>query len=210
MGDAIKRALFWSAVLLVCCLPARLAEAQTPKLEATVTIRLYNYAAVSPKTLARARQETNTVFRDTGIRLSWVECGPSEQDTEKFLACEQVGDSWAPIIQVIRRTPRELARSDAAPAGAALGKRAAVFYDRIKAVAENMGIPVSVVLGCAMAHELGHILMGMGNDAHGQGIMTARLGRSELAQAEKGRLVFTSQQTERMRARLLEERLAAR
>jgi hypothetical protein len=49
---------------------------------------------------------------------------------------------------------------------------------------------------------LGHLLLG--KSSHGSGIMTAGFGKKEFERATHGQLVFTLQQAEQMRARILE------
>jgi hypothetical protein len=54
-------------------------------------------------------------------------------------------------------------------------------------------------LGCAIAHELGHLLLG--TDSHSQsGIMQSRWESVQFRQLTIGTLLFTAEQSERIRA----------
>ncbi len=67
--------------------------------------------------------------------------------------------------------------------------------------AADQGFAKALVLGYVMAHDLGHLLLG--KDSHGHRIMMGTFGRQDFERAAKGELVFTPQQAEQMRARIL-------
>ena len=46
----------------------------------TITIHVYNYAAVSEKTLARAKEEAGWIFGNAGLTALWVEHALSAAD----------------------------------------------------------------------------------------------------------------------------------
>jgi hypothetical protein len=58
------------------------------------------------------------------------------------------------------------------------------------------------VLGHAIAHEMGHILLGS-NSHFSDGIMQAQWGKAALTHASKGDLLFTIDQSRTMRRNLL-------
>ena len=88
--------------------------------------------------------------------------------------------------------------------GAALrtpsGTRVAyVFYRRVRAEAERYAVSSASVLACAMAHELGHLLLpGRGHSP--DGMMRARWSRDEFQRADQGRLRFSSEQIDMLRS----------
>jgi hypothetical protein len=78
------------------------------------------------------------------------------------------------------------------------GCMAYIFYSRIETLAANGDAGLSDILGHAMAHEIGHLLLGPG---HSQvGIMQAEWTREDLASAARNQLSFTPQQIELLRA----------
>jgi len=75
----------------------------------------------------------------------------------------------------------------------------------IDARAQELGVTsnqgVDRILGSVMAHELGHLLLGL-NSHSVTGLMRARWGNDELRCLDMGTLVFLPEQGKRMRARL--------
>ena len=68
-----------------------------------------------------------------------------------------------------------------------------VFYNRVEQRTEVERISLEQVLGHAMAHELGHLLLGS-NSHSSTGIMSGKWRADELKRAAKGDLLFTAQQ----------------
>ena len=64
----------------------------------------------------------------------------------------------------------------------------------------NVGL--ADILGSVMAHELGHLILGS-NSHSPTGIMRARWEHGELRRLERGSLVFTDEQAERMRVKVI-------
>ena len=85
--------------------------------------------------------------------------------------------------------------------GMAVQRDAFIFFDRVQGLCAVEEFSVAVILGHAMAHELGHMVLGQ--PGHSQsGIMMETIQQNALKRAEKGHLLFTPQQAAQMRARL--------
>jgi hypothetical protein len=82
-----------------------------------------------------------------------------------------------------------------------VGQRyAAVLYPMVQAAAKSQDTDVACLLGAAIAHEIGHLLLGA---AHRTGsIMSPRLGREEMRMASRGELLFDREQAGRVRAEI--------
>jgi hypothetical protein len=76
-----------------------------------------------------------------------------------------------------------------------------VFYDRVTELQIAWNFGLSEILGSVMAHELGHLLLGSASHA-AMGIMRARWQAEELHRAARGNLLFTTEQSDQMRAKL--------
>jgi hypothetical protein len=76
---------------------------------------------------------------------------------------------------------------------------ASVFHDRVKQLAEGGMVSHCQALGHAMAHEIGHLLLGTAEHTS-RGIMRARWEREDLRDAARRCLVFDAQQAQRLRA----------
>ncbi len=79
-----------------------------------------------------------------------------------------------------------------------------VFYHRVQRLSNDKCLSARVVLGHIIAHELGHLLLGEGGHSD-KGIMMEDLRLRYFRQAEKGiPLTFSTEQAQRMHARLQE------
>jgi len=76
-----------------------------------------------------------------------------------------------------------------------------VFYRRVRAEADRYQVSIGSVLACAMAHELGHLLMP--DAAHAaSGLMRAGWGRDDFNRADQGQLRFLPDDIARIHAGL--------
>jgi hypothetical protein len=83
--------------------------------------------------------------------------------------------------------------------GFALGNLASVSVRRVSEEAAEFGIQPYEVLGPAIAHELGHILLGQKGHSP-TGIMRARWRREDYERAPRGAFNFTAEQAKQIRA----------
>jgi len=71
-----------------------------------------------------------------------------------------------------------------------------VFYDRVEAFfteSERL-IPLELILGITLAHEIGHLFLAPGHSS--LGIMRATLDKKDWKLAAKGELLFSAQEAE--------------
>jgi hypothetical protein len=79
------------------------------------------------------------------------------------------------------------------------GNYAIVYFAGLASSNAGAIVPAGELLGCVIAHELGHLLLG--KDSHSAtGLMSAVWQDSELRQAAQGNLFFTAGQGVRMRS----------
>ena len=76
--------------------------------------------------------------------------------------------------------------------GSTPGGAANVFYESVRDLASDSGAFIGEALGDAMAHELGHLLLG--SEHSSEGIMKARWTIRELRIASQGGLLFSQAQ----------------
>jgi hypothetical protein len=178
-------------------------------------IHLYDLANISPHTLDEAAREAARVLATAGVEVVWQQL---PADSPEAHASDQTASAavWRQprdtrdylVVRIVRGFP---ARALPGALGFSLpdakaGAHATVFYDRIEALGQSSEIGVSVLLGYAMAHELGHVLLGT-TEHSPDGIMKARWGKPDYQRAAMGFLGFTPQQRATIRERLL-KRLA--
>jgi hypothetical protein len=75
------------------------------------------------------------------------------------------------------------------------GTYANVFFDRVEILAENRVASPSEILGNAIVHEIGHLLL-RSNRHSTAGIMRAQWNDEDLRRASRGTLLFTAQQSD--------------
>jgi len=139
-----------------------------------IAIRLVVPASAPDSTIAAAQRVATTILRTAGVQPFWVACLP-------HTPCLH--------LQVLDKT----IALHADTAGYTVTDYAVVSYPAAAVVAESCGESTAVVLGAAMAHELGHLLLPP--PSHSQaGIMSPRLTCRELKQAARGELRFTPDQ----------------
>jgi hypothetical protein len=90
--------------------------------------------------------------------------------------------------------------------GTGCGRVAYALWHRIAAFARMQDRSASLLLAYVIAHEIGHLLLP--HPSHGPGgLMASQWRRSDLDDAEQGRLRFTAHQARTMRQRLAAESL---
>jgi hypothetical protein len=176
-----------------------------------LTARVYNYAEASQRTLARAESEAGRIIGAAGVAAVWLDCPtfpaelppPAEQSDRD---CSGPVSGATVILRILPSSSPANAAFRETIFGFADGRvLASVFYGRVEHFARDVdrdATEVPVILGDAMAHEIGHLLLGSG--AHSKtGIMCGEWDRNYLRHGLMGRQVFNPQQIERIQAEVL-------
>ena len=125
------------------------------------------------------------ILQDAGLEAVWREC------------LEGCADALGPgevLVRIVAAPETIVAES----LGSALidlqqraGTLATVYADRINVLASRTGVNAATLLGRAIAHEIGHLLLGTARHSSA-GLMRARWSDRELERPSRGRLdVFT-------------------
>lgn len=180
-------------LLETVALPAWANTGPTP-----LQIYVYNQADVPQKFLIPAEQRTGTILRLAGVRTQWLDCraGTGSQSCTGLLPPDTL------VLRIVHDSPT--LNGDAF--GAAFlaldgsGTYANVFYDRLRGFERHWKISPVTLLGHVMAHEIGHLLLGL--DSHSNwGIMQAAWGEDQLTRAERGELFFSANESRILRQR---------
>jgi hypothetical protein len=161
----------------------------------TIVLQMSNLAD-APRSLVRAAQaEVTRVYGDIGVHVDWAEPLSS-----------RASDQPAIRVVLLAYETGDLRRSPSIVMGAAVptpeGTRVAyVFYRRVRAEAERHAVSGALVLACAIAHELGHVLLPL-REHSPAGLMRACWNRDDFQRAEQGRLRFSADEGAEIRARL--------
>jgi len=164
-----------------------------------INVLVFDYSNASPSVLAAAERETSRIFAQAGIRFQWTECGV-RHSSDLSSACED-----EPVTGQIRvrMLPHHLNHnfSDSVFGFVVAPAYASVYYEsalRLVETVTDASSNISVILGCLMAHEIGHLLLGQGQHTV-SGIMQPSWDIQQVQLALRGRLGFSSQQARRMR-----------
>jgi hypothetical protein len=166
---------------------------------AEVTVLLINRTKVSRDVISHAEAEAGRIFSASGIHLRWVDCPQAP-------VCHHVPGTNEFVLSIVAdgQTSSELVDGVAFLGPGGEGKYADVFLRRIEAAAMESGSSVQRLLGTVAAHELGHLLLG--THAHSyEGIMCPAWKKAVLQRMEMGSLLFTADESLRMKDRLAGE-----
>lgn len=194
MEFACRRQVILTIVLLCVSAAAQVSEASRQ-----VRVLVFDNARISTGLLQRAGFETTRIFHSAGIELVWINCTPGADGS----ACRSRAQGKELMLRVVPRgkSARDTVYGDAFLAEDGSGKYADVFFDRIASTHHDFGVNESRLLGAIAAHEIGHLLLGLG--AHSTtGIMSPVWADEVIQEVERGALVFTPAQAMCMRKRL--------
>lgn len=187
-------------------------EAQDTHL--VVTIHVYNYAGVDSRTLADTEKVTKEVFRKSGVEIRWVAAlGPSEESLDDHVdsVASSLSNIQLSILSRVMSDRLQLAGKvmGVTPGDGGDGQHIYVLYHNVEVFSQSaqarffgdpkyLGVTRASILGHVIAHEMGHALLN--TDKHTDtGIMRAIWDMDDLFDGGRGRLVFTSNQTEVIR-----------
>ena len=182
-------------------LPLILWMASAPCSAQTLLIRLYDYSNLSAKETVRLTETADLAFANSGIHVVWSRCRGALAAVPGT-TCEaemQINE----IVVSIR--PGSLRSSYDARMGNAVvtaegGYYASVFVPSVRVQAAGFGMPFDLLLGYAVAHEVGHCLLGPGHSY--AGLMRGEWNRKDASEMSRLSLHLTKQEARKAVARL--------
>ena len=159
----------------------RTASADQPE-PLTIAVWVRDTAQVPDDVLTGARTEVTRIFRQAGVETVWLSPASASADTDA---------SREPRLTIAIVTYDQAERLHPALTRAGVGvgfamssspttrtQVAYVFYHRVKSLTGANGVHLAPVLGAAMAHEIGHLLL---DSAHSEtGLMRADWTKEDL------------------------------
>ena len=168
----------------------------------TVALTLVNKANVPAKTVTAAKTEVEKIYRQAGVQVVWTSNEQRDQSNTIQLT-----------VVIVRNCVNKQTCQAPSAAGMALGsdgqgtRWAYVFYNRIRESAEKsihanlLNRPSeSQILGLAIAHEAGHLLLPLGHAP--SGLMRSKIDIASLSEATTD-LQFTPEQAMSIRKLLM-------
>lgn len=159
----------------------------------SVLLYLANEAGVSSDIVGSARHEVIRIYAQIGVRVIWAE--------------HANGSPKAPLIVIIPAITGQwvgpMALGIAVRGANYSGRVAYVFYDRVEPLARKHQMSDASLLGVAIAHEIGHLLLPYGSHSS-SGLMQGEWNDREFLLARARLLRFTAQQAKLIRAHLMD------
>jgi hypothetical protein len=169
-----------------------------------ITLRMYNHG-ISRSLLARSEDEAAAILNQAGLQVAWVDCPSTTAELEHYPGCEEPLGTADFVVKIL--TAREegrfcmhrevLGRALECPRDQ-IGCSAYVFHRDIQELARYEMASEYQVLGHALAHEIGHLLLGP-NSHTAIGVMRAQWQHRDLQTIARAYLFFTDQQSRRIR-----------
>jgi hypothetical protein len=188
-------------ILPLCALVAVPRAAPADQAMTRVTVRIYETAGLGPELKAVALAVAGTTIASTSADVWWKHCDTRGQSS----ACDgpPTGEF---VVRIVRSTTelhgKHLPLGDAlvdTSSGAAVF--ATIYFDRVARVAQAANIQAATLLGYAVAHELGHLLLAsIGHNT--VGLMRPIWRDEELRSRRTVDWVFTNEEIAAIRRRL--------
>jgi hypothetical protein len=188
---------YWFVLLVVTGGCAQTADLTTDY--PAIAIEVNNNAHAPAATLAQAERDAGRILGEAGVRAIWLDCLDRNTAADPQRLCAKVREPSDVVLRVLPgRIPTKFQDQDTLFGIAFLPTLASVYYEyAVLLVKSDKEVPT--ILGCAIAHEIGHLLLGP-NSHSAEGIMHGKWGPKELRLASMGWLLFTSQQAKLIRA----------
>ena len=166
------------------------AAAEAWRNDVTVlTVKTYDHFGLLKEDLRSAEEEAAAALREVGIELVWLDCWFLEREPDSApQQCRRPRQKGEIVLR--------LQSASATPAGkfVAMGFSliggveppylSTVFPDVVQSVASGAASDARRVLGLAIAHEIGHLLLNTHQHAHA-GLMRADWSRAELRRNDR-------------------------
>jgi len=183
------------------------AESDEPPSRPLLVIRTYETYQVSSDTLRIAKDAAAVVLKDVGIDVRWLDCG--QKNGPPIGESQRCGQPLAPNERMLSIQARgAVGGAQNVSMGFTVVSRrpeaywpvlSTVFADVVAAVARATGVDAGRLLGYAVAHEIGHVLLNSPQHSSG-GLMRAVWSKLELREPRTADWTFLSGEAEAMRA----------
>jgi hypothetical protein len=172
-----------------------LTTSSTSAAAGRLVVRTYDMFGVAAEEMRTAHANTTDILKDAGLEVVWRDCSAGCPDP--------VGSE-----EVVVRIVTAPASIGAESLGCAIvdvrqgmGTLATVYADRIGALASRTGVSPGRLLGRAIAHEIGHLLLGTARHS-AAGLMRALWSNRDLERDVISEWTFSTAEVARIGRRL--------
>jgi hypothetical protein len=170
-------------------------------------VRVYNAAVMSAADQVVALRAAATILAAAGIGASWLSCGDVALDPTATV-CDTPLDPSELSVRLVRLPGTASVHGELqlgyslVDTAAGAGTLATIYADRVAWLAGAAGADTPTLVGFAIAHEIGHLVLG--TNAHsGTGLMRAVWSREELRRNDAADWLFGRSEAARMRSSVL-------
>ena len=139
----------------------------------SILVRIYDNAGVLISELAAALRTTHEILRRADLGVDWVQCR-ARRDGPVPAVCDQPLSSGDVVVRLIEGSDKESGERRALGYSLfdadGVSGFATVYVDRVDWLAKRAQYPRAPVLGRAIAHEIGHLIL-RSNDHTESGLM---------------------------------------
>jgi hypothetical protein len=193
--------------LAVCASPAAAAITLVEE----VKVRVYDTAELSSRTRRSALAVAGGALAAASADVSWQHCAP----TDGAHLCATPVRPGELILRIVRSPKGRPGQSGAASLraaallslgdafvdhGSASGVLATVYFEKVSLLASAAGADEATLLGYAIAHEIGHLLLASGGHSP-DGLMRAIWSVEELRRGRRADWRFTGKDIAAIRSR---------
>ena len=168
-----------------------IAHAENPR----VTIRVYDMATTDAAARTAAMRSAADAIASAGMTVTWRDCSRGGAAHP----CRTVRDAGDLVVRVLPGqgpADAELGFAPIDPAGRAT-VIATVYYELVQRVSRRTGLDARELLGRAIAHEIGHLLLRAPGHAD-SGLMRPLWTDAELMQNRPGDWTFSEVERDRV------------
>jgi hypothetical protein len=170
----------------------------------TLVVRIYNVSGVPSGEVIAARGAVHTILRDAEIDIVWRDCTSADPFGATASSCGERVDADELVVRIVPSGRQAFADSlgysivDAQVPGCLV----TIFGDHIAQMAARAGVDAGPLLGRAIAHEIGHLLLGTAHSP--AGLMRAHWYDDELRRNLQSDWTLSGREALRMRLALLD------
>jgi len=171
----------------------------------SITIRVYDSTGVTPNDRTAALKTAGTILSRADLDAIWIVCTPA-RDGRHQPGCDAAPASHELVVRLTYSSPTGEDGNSRAfgntliDAATATGTLSTVFVDRVDWLASTGKAKRTDVLGRAIAHEIGHQLLGS-NDHTPRGLMRETWTAEELTRNRPDDWQFSTAQRTALHAR---------
>jgi hypothetical protein len=168
----------------------------------TLVIGLYDYSNLSAKETTHLTETADLAFAHSGIRVVWRHCRGALA-VASGITCEGEIQENEIVMRLQPGGPRSShdGRMGQTYVTAEGGYYASVFVPSVRAQAAGFGIAFDLLMGYAVAHEVGHCLLGPGHSY--AGLMRGTWNRKDASEMSRISLHLTKEEARKAAARLI-------